>query len=45
MPSGGYEWLKCPWIPRNFPKDNLAEKSSSPVTEHTKKVNVPFLQV
>ena len=52
MPIGDYEWLKCPWILRNFPKDNLAEKSTCHVIEHTKKslsqlsrrkkVNIPW---
>ena len=30
MPSGDFEWLKCPWIPRNVPEDNLTEKSPVP---------------
>ena len=52
MPSGDYEWLECPWIPRNFPEDTLAEESLCLVIEHTKKwlffffkckkVNVPW---
>ena len=47
MLSGEYEWHKCLWIRSNFPKENLAlaEKSSCSVTENTKTVNVPFIQV
>ena len=45
MPGGDYEWLKCLWIRSNVPEENLAEKGSCPVPEHTKKVNVPFFQV
>ena len=46
MPSGDYEWLKCPWIPRDFPKDNLAENVPLQHTKSrfssVKKVNVPW---
>ena len=52
MPTGDYEWLKCPWILRNFPKDNLAEKSTChvmntskspcPIFSRRKKVNIPW---
>ena len=47
-----YEWVKCPWMPCNFPKNNLAKKV--PVLQLNtlkksmchffmcKKVNVPW---
>ena len=45
MLGGDYEWQKCFWIRSNFPEENLAEKSSCPVTEHAKKVNVQCKKV